>query len=333
MQDDAAQAPILVVEHPVIRRGFYNLLLDWLQARAPACRRLFELRLLAPAPEPAPWHRLLVTWLQDPVQAWSPQAYEQALALTAAFEARGIPTLNRVDRLARAGKASGAALMRQAGLRTPNTVRITDPAAFRASLLGLRPPLFVRDDWSHGGPMLRADDATQARALPLERIARPSASEIIELPDPRDALYRKYRYLVAGGRGVPLHLQASADWITRGQRRVNTERTRAEELSYIESPCPHHAAFVAAADLLGLELVAFDYGLDASGQPVVWEANPFPHIVISTGPLTYRNDASHRSVAAIMAMYLERAGLAVPEAVGEWLGHRAVRGGGAHHAR
>jgi hypothetical protein len=303
---------ILLVEHARFRRGFYQVVLDWIAERLPACAGLFDLRVLDPGLRPQEHHTLLVPWLQDPVQSWSQEAYDQAEALQAHCDARGIAVINRVEHLTRAGKALGASLMAAAGLRTPRSVRILDRRAFHRDALGLRFPLFVREDWGHGGEMLRIDDLAGARAAPLERLQWPVAVELIDLADPGDGLYRKFRYVVAGGRGVPHHLQASRDWVTRGENREASDRTRADELAYIEAPCPHHDLFLAASRQLGLDFVAFDYGLDPAGQPVVWEANPFPFIQFSKASLVYRNDALHRTLAILVALYFERAGVALP---------------------
>ncbi|MGE0329836.1 MAG: hypothetical protein AB7P37_03995 [Ramlibacter sp.] len=314
-----AAQEILVVEHATCQRGFYQVILDWVKAHIPECSACFDLRVLDENLAPLSHHKLMVPWLQDPVQAWSAEAHRQALALTLRCDAAAIPVINRVERLAHAAKATGARLMRDAGLRTPRNERISDIAAFRRDFLGLRLPLLVREDWGHGGAMLQANTPHEARLLPLETLTRPVAAEVIDLPDPHDALYRKYRYVVAGNRGVPHHLQASRERITRGGNRVTDEQTTQDELAYINAPCPHHDAFMAATRLMGLDFVAFDYGLDACGQPVVWEANPFPYIQFSQKTLIYRNVALHRTIGIIVAMYLERAGLELPARLASWL--------------
>lgn len=317
---DAAKPQILVVEHATYQRGFYQVVLDWVKAHVPEYSACFDLQVLGEHLAPQPHHTLVVPWLQDPVQAWSAEAHRQALALTLRCDAAGVPVINRVERLVHAAKSTGAQLMREAGLRTPRHARISDVAAFRRDFLGLRLPLLVREDWGHGGAMLLASTPHEARLLPLETLTRPVAAEVINLPDPHDALYRKYRYVVAGNRGVPHHLQASREWITRGSNRVTNDQTKQDELAYINAHCPQHDAFIAAARLMGLDFVAFDYGLDAQGQPVVWEANPFPFIQFSQKALVYRNEALHRTIGIVVAMYLERAGLALPPQLAAWLG-------------
>lgn len=321
---DAARSRFLVIQHAWDHRGFYDVILDWIALNLPQERRRFDLRELPFALPPDSDHALLAPWLQDPVEDRCETTYRQILALEAQCDARGIPVVNRPERLANAIKDSGARRMAAAGLRTPRMLRIDDPAAFRRDFGGLDFPFFVRENRKHGRRMLRADDPDQARALPLEEFAAPVAIELIDLADPRDGLYRKYRYVVAGEFGVPHHLQMSQEWITRGRHRRIDAQSEAEELRYIGTPCPHHAAFQRAREALELDFVAFDYGLDASGEAVVWEANPYPLLQFSRTQLAYRNEAIHRTLAILVAHYYRRAGLALPARLHDSLAACAV---------
>ena len=317
----------LVVHHRTTYCGFNDEVLDWVATNLPGERARFHVRALPYELPRETNERLLIAWLQDPVEAWSLRTYGQAMALTDECERRGIPAVNRVDRLARAGKYLGSTLMQAAGLRVPQVARIVDVVAFREHRLGVPLPLFVREDVGHQGDMFRADTPDQVRALPLDRFTAPIAVELIDLPDGRDGLYRKYRYVVSGDWGVPHHLQSSANWITRGVRRRVDDRARAEELRYINTPSPHHDAFQRARQALGLDFVAFDYSLDRDGQPVVWEANPYPFLQFSRRYLAYRNEAMHRTMAILVAMYDERAHLPLPAPLEEYLTTTAgVRG-------
>jgi len=251
----------------------------------------------------------MIPWLQDPVEQWCQRTYHQALQLTRECDAQKVPVVNRPECLSRAGKFQGAQLMAECGLRTPRVARIADADDFRKDFLGFSYPFFVREDCGHGGKMIRADTPAEARAIPLRKFKEPVVIELIDLPDGRDGFYRKYRYVVAGDFGVPHHLQVSTDWITRGGNRVANETTRAQELAYIAAPCPHHNAFQRARKALGLDFVAFDYSLDQSGTPVVWEANPYPYINFSRRELKYRNEAIHRTMAILAAFYFQRANL------------------------
>ena len=304
----------LIVRHPKYRKHFLDIIADWVRVAFPEFHPLFELRVL-----PCRfvyWSDIVlhVPWLQDPVQRWSVEAYEQANRLAAECDRRGIPIVNRVDRLLNASKSVGAQLMAQAGVRTPQMMPIHDPAEFKETLLGMTPPLFVREDWGHGGRSYRIDKREDALQIPFEKIARPVAIELIDVRDRRDGLYRKYRYVAVGSEGVSLHLHASTDWIVRGNRRLKDETTRAEELSYISKQDPNHQLLQCAHRALGLDFVAYDYSYDHQGRVVVWEANPFPLLHFSKEcPMAYRDVAVHRTLRAILKMYLQYASLLVPD--------------------
>lgn len=294
---------------------FYDVLLHWLAAVMPDVRALFELRVV-----PCPvrnWSRyaLHVPWFQDPVEGNHPWIFRVANRLAAQCDRRGIPVVNRVDRLANAGKASAAKLIASAGLRTARTIRIENLDEFRRSRLGLSLPLFVREDWGHGGAVLRADTDAEMRALPIETLRRPVASEIIDVRTPADGLFRKYRYVVAGEVGVSQTLHVSEKWVTRGTENVYSEAIRDEEIAFTRRPEPHHARFVAATKALGLDFVAFDYGFDRDGEIAVWEANPYPFLHFLSGRRAYRAEPTARVFAAMTKLYLDRAGMDVPFAV------------------
>lgn len=302
----------LILRHAGKAPYFYDIVLQWVEDNVPELRGLFELRLLPCWV--ADWSRyaLLVPWLQDPVEAWSRPAYARALRLATACDRQGIPVINRVDRLRNATKSEGTRRISAVGLRTPAMRVIDDAREFRETRARLPLPLFVREDSGHGGALLRADTDDELRALPVEHFRRPVAVEIIDIKDPRDGLYRKFRYVVAGRVGIPHHMQATQGWVTRGEIRFHSPATRAQEESYINRPNPHHALFQRARLALGLDLVAFDYGLDRQGEPIVWEANPYPHFHMPRNQLAYLAPAMHRTLAAMVHLYLERAGLPIP---------------------
>lgn len=307
---------ILVVRHPQRNPYFYELLLDWLASQHPELRALFELR-------PLPWlvrdwsrYALLVAWLQDPVQAWSKLAYRLALRLSQGCDRHGVAVVNRVERLANAGKSSGARLIAGAGFRTPRSELVTDAERFRDTRLGVPLPLFVREDWGHGGAMLRADSQAELRALPIERLARPVACELIDVKSP-DGLFRKYRYTVAGDVGIRQSVHFQHHWVVRGTHSEWSEALCDEEIAFIRGPEPEHARFVAAREALGLDFVAFDYSVDRTGRLVVWEANPYPLLHFIDGRCSYRNAPTTRVLAAMARLYLERAGMGVPERLRE----------------
>jgi len=306
----------LVLRHPGKRTRFYDAMLRWIADEWPDVRARFELRVLPFRPRAR--YRLCLPWLQDPVRQWSPRTYERARAAGAAC---GAPTINPVEKLVHAGKAAGAERMRAAGVRVPRAERIIDEGRFRETRLGIPLPLLVREDWGHAradaiesGAVVRCDTMRDVRALDLSRFARPVAIEIVDVRC-ADGLFRKYRYVAAGDLGVPHHLQAKEHWFVKGRGQVYSETIRDEDLAYLSAPDPHHELFQRARRALELDVAAFDYAIGRDGEPVVFEANPFPTIHFLPGRRAYRDRAVIRTIAALVHLYHERAGLPVPDGV------------------
>jgi hypothetical protein len=310
---------ILIARHPTFKGGFYDCVLKWLAQNHPRLCDLFQPIDYPNKVADYSQFALHVPWLQDPVQAWSQETYDWADSIAAECDKRGIPVNNRVDRLLNAAKFAGAQTMRSVGIHTPRMALIDDPAEFRRTLLGMTLPLFLRENWGHWSKIFRADTMEEVQALPIEDFKRPLAVEVIDVRDPRDGLYRKYRYIAAGDIGVSHHMQISSEWITRGENRVYTDVTRKNELDYVARPDPHHELFQRARKAMGLDFVAFDYAYDPTGRMVTWEANPFPIVKLSQYKLIYRNHAIHRTIRAMVAMYLRQAGLPVPEQMAQRL--------------
>jgi hypothetical protein len=312
---------LLIVRHRTYQRQFFDVILKWIAANVPELLGLFDVHDLPVRIRDWSPYALHVPWLQDPVQQWSPEAYDQANRLAVECDARRIPVLNRVDCLINATKSRGAALMRGVGVATPRMAPIDDPREFERTLLGLAPPLFVREDWGHARHSFRVDSEADLRHIPWPMFSRPVGIEIVDVRDPRDGVYRKYRYVAAGDLGVSHHLQSSTEWITRGENRLITPETQDDELRYITRADPNHDALQRARCALGLDLVAFDYGYTPDGKAIVWEANPFPAILFGTRRLIYRNPAIHRTLLAIVRMYLAAAGLPIPALIEDGLAH------------
>lgn len=310
---------VLIIRHHKYQRHFFDVILKWVASNVPELAALFDVRDLPVRIRDWSPYALHVPWLQDPVQEWSPETYDQANAVAAECDACGIPVLNRVDRLLNATKSRGAELMRSVGIATARMALITNQREFERSLLGLSLPLFVREDWGHSRNVFRVDAAADVSRIPWPTFRRPVAIEIVDVSNRRDGLHRKYRYVAAGEVGVSHHVQTSAEWITRGENRVITGESRDEELNYITQPDPNHDALQRARRVLGLDVVAFDYGYTPDGRMVVWEANPFPTIVFGTRRLIYRNPAIHRTLLAIVRLYLVSAGIAVPAIIDDGL--------------
>jgi hypothetical protein len=110
-------------------------------------------------------------------------------------------------------------------------------------------------------------------------------------------------------------LHVGASWCVRGGDTVYTQALRDEEIAWTSAPEPDPAAWVAAREALGLDVVAFDHSELPSGETVVWEANPFPFLHVLEGRRAYRRAPTERVFAAMTRCYLRLAGLPVPPAL------------------
>ena len=311
-----AEPGILLVRHAGKAPWFYGEFLDWLALNFPDVRRRFELALLDTSPIATPGIRLLVPWLQDPIQQWSPKAYDQACAMADRFTARDIPVINPPATLAHGAKSHTLETARTLGIHAARTIRVASVGDLAHAADELGYPFIVRPDWGHGHKGIRIDSQEGVRTLgarSFARFSRPLAIQFIETAG-ADGLFRKYRYLAAGDRGVSVHLIISAHWEVRGDNKVVNDATMAEEHAFITAPNPHAGTFDRLRRALGLDLVAFDYGHDPEGNLVLWEANPYPYIAFGADSeaLRYRAMPVHRCFAAMACLYLGRAGLDMP---------------------
>jgi hypothetical protein len=304
---------ILVLRQWTNNWNYNDHFLAWLAARAPEAARLFELRRVPARVEG--WEArcaLLVPWIQDPVRERFPEIYAAVRAMEETCAARGVPVVNPVGALSNAIKSVAARIIRGAGVRTAAMVRVTDPAAFRRDQGGLLPPFLVREDERHGTRMILVEDRAALARVPFDAFAAPVAVEFIDTRG-ADGLYRRYRYLAIGERGIPRSLRVSRSWRSTREDRIFDDATHAEEMAYLGRGDPNHDALQRARRALGLDVVAFDYGYDREGRLVVFEPNPLPNLWDPTGSATfqrYQGPLFERLYAELLAYYLRRAGLA-----------------------
>jgi hypothetical protein len=146
---------------------------------------------------------------------------------------------------------------------------------------GLRFPLLLRSPGSHNGRhFLRVENAgglgAALRELPGEELTA------IQCLDARgvDGKYRRYRVMMIGGWLYPLHLAISSHWKIPYVTEDMTEDVehRAEEAEFLRD-MPEvlgPGAMAALADIqeaLGLDYAGIDFGLSASGEVLLFEAN------------------------------------------------------------
>lgn len=317
----ASARRILLVRHPGRALHYYDYILSWLGREFPNLRSVCELALLPRRLRDPQRYALVVPWLQDPVEDWSPRAYRRALELMRSCHEHHVPVINPVDVLSRAAKSAGATLIGSTGIRTPRVASIGSVERIPQVLDEIGLPALIREDRGHGGTTFLVRSRQEIREIPWRRFRHPIAMEFIDVQSPRDGRYRKYRYFAAGDTGVPRHLIMSRKWEVRPSDRLKDEAARREELDYLQSPDPNHVRLQRAREILGLDVVALDYSYDRDGQLVVWEANPFPTLNYpKSRDVQYLFPFVERSFAALFRFYLIRGGLPVPDRLEELLG-------------
>ena len=312
---------ILLVRHPGRALHFYDYVVAWLARHFPDIRSVCELALLPRRLRDPQRYALVVPWLQDPVEDWSPTAYRHALELMQSCREHRVPVINPVDVLSRAVKSAGATLIGSTGIRTPRVASLADPQRIGEVLDEIGLPALIREERGHGGTTFLVRDRQDTRKIPWRRFRRPIAMEFIDVQSRHDGRYRKYRYFAAGNTGVPRHLIMSRKWEVRPDDRLKDAAAQQEELAYVQAPDPNHVRLQRARERLGLDVVAFDYSYDHDGQLVVWEANPFPTLNYpKSRGMQYLRPFVERSFAALFRFYLTRGGLSVPDRLNDLLG-------------
>ena len=183
------------------------------------------------------------------------------------LQATSAPVINHPSRVRQTGRSAIARRLR--GL--PGVVTPQIAAVRRADLLAaddLTFPVLVRSPGFHTGEhFVRVDEA---QALPHAIASLPGEELLlIEYIDTRgaDGLFCKYRVLTIDGRLYPQHLAGSRDWkvhYVTAEHQVEAPTLGGDVLDALER----------AAQVLGLDYGGIDFGIDAAGRAVIFEANP-----------------------------------------------------------
>jgi hypothetical protein len=296
---------MVVASEPSDPRHMYSYFLEWLARERPDVRRRIRIDRV-PCDLP-PGTKLFHAWVQDPVIERDARLHAQLAAIEAVCAQRGVMVVHPARVLSHSTRDVLCERLGQVGIRTPRIVTVD--ATFEAHRGGLALPMLVRMRWGHGAEMRLLE--TEAAFADWWRTARtdPAAWVAGEYIDVRDAdgYYRKYRYVMAGARGVARHLIVSPKWEVRPADRIRTPETRAEELAFVDGPFPQQPLFDAARRALEFEIAAFDFSYDRGGQLIVWEVNPFPDLSTPPGEVgEYLRPAIERSYALLADFYEER---------------------------
>jgi hypothetical protein len=306
------QPRILIPRTPPLRPHDWDQVLYWVKQEHPSLIPLIDVCAMPYTLPAEATYKVMVNWLQDPLENLDPPAFHQALALEAECDRRGIPVINRVSRHANLAKSETSRRLNAVGIRAAIIHKFGSHEEFLEEFPKLPYPVIVREDISHGRPMFLIRTFEEARAVQWNAFFRPIVSEFVDIRN-EDGFIRRYRGVTVGDDYVSAHnLQVSEYWETRKRTRVRNLATREEELAYVTQPDPRADVLLKARKALDVEFLAFDYGIDHEGQVVVWEANQHPELIHARDDLAYRNFADYRLFAAMFRYYLTLAGVEVP---------------------
>jgi tetratricopeptide (TPR) repeat protein len=271
---------------------------------------------------PLPPHRLIFNAIGD--ADLSSHDLRAAATLLATSDA---PVINAPTKVLATGRALNAQrLGRIAGVKTPKIALMAKAALFaeggaeHVAAKGLTFPLLLRSPGFHTGRHFvrvdRPDDlAAMAQALPGPELM---VMDYIDCTG-SDGWARKYRVMMIDGRLYPLHMAASRDWkvhyFTAAMR--DDARLQAEEARFLNDMAGVLGSSAMEAlnviqSVLGLDYAGVDFGLNQSGDLVVFEANAVMTIVPpdASPQWDYRRAPIARAVAAARNLVISRAGRA-----------------------
>ncbi|MDE2335703.1 MAG: hypothetical protein KGL10_00155 [Alphaproteobacteria bacterium] len=196
------------------------------------------------------------------------KAAEKLLENTSAKVLNPPAKVLRTGRVENAQRLAGIAGVRTAKTRLMKKNKITTE--------DLRFPALLRAPGFHTGQHFVMAEAEQDLARALEKLPGEDVF-IMDYLDARgaDGLCRKYRVMTVGGKLYPLHMAASADWKVHY---FTALQYRDEERAFLENMAAAIgaggvAALERVADALGLDYGGIDFGLDAAGNVLLFEAN------------------------------------------------------------
>lgn len=337
----ADRSRILLVRHGKGRGRLYKYNQEFVRWAEAARPELWDRLRLHFTGEPTP--RLdgvgtVVFWVGDPLREMYPDEYAECSAIVRRAAEEGIRLVNPPDALSNARKGLMSDLWLAAGIPTPPCHWFEDRGTFQRAVRQTPFPAIARGACLHAQEDIHVfADPEEALDLPVEALPLPGV--LSQLVDTRSGhreadpaalaarFYHKKRVLVCGDFVVPWHLYLSTDpvignsagtllgpsWIRTGWRsRVLGQPEPAR--SAIEAECAFVRAapewpelFRRAVRVLGLDFAAVDYATPSPGEPILWEANPYPflapaagHALIRERGLEARERRSHETIAAWM---------------------------------
>ena len=269
---------------------------------------------------PLPAHQLVINAIGDAeLSSAALQATRSVLARTSA------PVINSPDAVLATSRSNNAERMAGLpGVVTPTTVTLprerlsASDAATTLSSYGLEFPLLLRAVGFHTGLHFVRVENQEALSAALNEIPGPEII-VMQYLDARgaDGKSRKYRAMMIDGELYPLHCAISSHWKIHYFTAEMTESAehRAEDAAFLENMPAVLGPLAMTAlqriqSVLGLDYAGIDFGLNANGEVLVFEANA-TMVVNPPDPderWKYRMPAYRRVHTAIHKMLLGRAG-------------------------
>jgi glutamate/tyrosine decarboxylase-like PLP-dependent enzyme len=269
---------------------------------------------------PLPPHRIVFNAIGDAdLAAPALAAAQSVLALTQA------PVINQPAAVAATGRSDN--VQRLAGIpgaitpgavTLPRTLLAAADAATTLARHGFEFPLLIRTPGFHTGlHFLRLETIAELPAalseLPGDHL---TALRYLDARGP-DGKVRKYRVMMIDGELYPLHLAISTHWKIHyfTAEMADSPEHRAEDAEFLENMpgvlgARAMAALVGIQLRLGLDYAGIDFGLNAAGDILFFEANA-TMVVNPPEPeekWAYRRPAVERIYAAVRRMLMARAG-------------------------
>ena len=263
---------------------------------------------------PLPPHQLIFNAIGD-ADLCEP-ALQAAVGLVTRTNA---PVINDPRAVMKTGRISNARRLRDVpGVVTPRTIAMARDVlagADGASAIANRQfafPLLLRSPGYHTGRnFILVEEADQlsagAASLPGDDLL------VIEYLDSRgkDSNARKYRVMMIGGQIYPLHLAISGNWKVHYFTSDMADKPdhRLEEALFLGDMRKAlgdkaFAALMRIRDALGLDYAGIDFGISASGDLLLFEANA-TMVIASPDPdprWAYRRTAISTILDAVVAM-------------------------------
>jgi len=275
---------------------------------------------------PLPPHRLIFNAIGDADLA--PRALAAARSLLALTTA---PVINLPAAVARTGRSDNA--LRLAGIPgvvVPTTMTVPraglegPDAVAMLALHGFQFPLLIRTPGFHGGRHFLRIEAVGELTAALAELPGDDLT-VLSCLDARgpDGKARKYRAMAVNGRLYPLHAAISSHWKIHyfSADMAASSDHRAEDAAFLEDMTAviglrARAALEEIQLRLGLDYAGIDFGLNAAGEILLFEANA-TMVVNPPEPgerWAYRRPAVESICAAVREMLADRSGKSITRA-------------------